>query len=96
MHLLLLFQGRFDSTNDPDNQKKNSIDNGTKQIAPTATIETYSIFIILPFNFEWTFKTNEESRMRKEASGNDLVWRVLFRIRFQPSLLKLDTSNVLW
>lgn len=72
MHLLLLFQGRFDSTNDPDNQKKNSIDNGTKQIAPTATIETYSIFIILPFNFEWTFKTNEESRMRKEASGNDL------------------------
>lgn len=72
MHLLLLFQGRFYSTNDPDNQKKNSIDNGTKQIAPTATIETYSIFIILPFNFEWTFKTNEESRMRKEASGNDL------------------------
>lgn len=72
MHLLLLFQGRFYSTNDPGNQKKNSIDNGTKQIAPTATIETYSIFIILPFNFEWTFKTNEESRMRKEASGNDL------------------------
>lgn len=72
MHLLLLFQGRFDSTNDPDNQKKNSIDNGTKQIAPTATIETYSIFIILPFNFEWTFQTNEESRMRKEASDNDL------------------------
>lgn len=72
MHLLLLLQGRFYSTNDPDNQKKNSIDNGTKQIAPTATIETYSIFIILPFNFEWTFKTNEESRMRKEASGNDL------------------------
>lgn len=72
MHLLLLFQGRFYSTNDPDNLKKNSIDNGTKQIAPTATIETYSIFIILPFNFEWTFKTNEESRMRKEASGNDL------------------------
>lgn len=24
------------------------------------------------------------------------VWRVLFHIRFQPSLLKLDTSNVLW
>lgn len=71
MHLLLLFQGRFDSPMILITKRRTSIDNGTKQIAPTATIETYSIFIILPFNFEWTFKTNEESRMRKEASGND-------------------------
>lgn len=77
-------------TNDPDNQKKNSIVNGTKQIAPTATIETYSIFIILPFNFEWTFKTNEESRMRKEASGND--WGLESTISYTLPALPAETG----
>lgn len=71
-------------------KRRTSIDNGTKQIAPTATIETYSIFIILPFNFEWTFKTNEESRMRKEASGND--WGLESTISYTLPALPAETG----